>query len=370
MMARMHAVRTIHWGSLCLALVVAHSEARAADCTATPTPACHLELGKKLMKTDPKRAATELLASYKLDERTDTLELYASALELDKQYALAFETWERVITYRGSEQTAAKEQKKPAVAARAKRQADAAAVTTKKLEAKIARVRVKFAAGPKPTVTRDGVEVDATKEIIVKADNDELVFTAKDGSVDKRTLVIKAGENVRIDYPDPAKAPPPPVDPPKVEQPKVEQPKVEQPKVEQPKVEPKPDPVIVTKRDPSLTHDGRPGKNMSRMGVAFVGGGVILAGVATTYGILASRDFDKAKDAGCNSDAECPVGSAGIDLVDQSNHRARIAQITAIGAVALVGTGVTLWFMGRSKERRAQMSLQVAPSSATLAWRF
>jgi hypothetical protein len=266
------------------------------------------------------------------------------------------------------EQTAAKEQKKPAVAARAKRQADAASVASKKLETKIARVRVKFAPGPKPTVTRDGHEVDATKEILVKAGTDELVFTAKDGTVDKRTLVLTAGENVRIDYPDPAKAAPPKVEPPKVDPPKIEQPKVEQPKVEQPKVQP--DPVIVTKPEPSLTHSPGSGKNMSRTGIALVGGGVILAGVATTFGILAARDFNRAQDAGCNSDAECPIGSPGADLVDQSNHRARIAQITAIGAVALAGTGVTLWFMGRNKERRANVSLKVAPSSATLAWRF
>src|SRR5690606_10077900 len=79
-MARTGIVRTIYRGSFCLAVLLATGpEARAADCTATPTPACHLELGKKLLKTDPKRAAQELFASYKLDERTDTLELYASA---------------------------------------------------------------------------------------------------------------------------------------------------------------------------------------------------------------------------------------------------------------------------------------------------
>jgi hypothetical protein len=364
----MVAVRTIQGSSLCLAVLLAQSEARAADCTANPTPACHLELGKKLLKTDPKRAAQELFASYKLDERTDTLELLAAALELDKQYALAFETWERVVTYRQSEETSAKEQKKGAAAVKAKRQADAAAAAARKLEAKIARVRVKLSPGPRPTVTRDGHEVDVTKEIVVNADRDELIFTAKDGTVEKRMLVLKAGENVRIDYPDPAKAPK--VEPPKVEPPKVEPPKVEPPKVEPPKVEPRPDPVIQTKPEPSITrHDGG-AKRQKTIGLALVGGGIIAAGVATTFGILSSRDFDKAKDAGCNDDAQCPFGSAGIELVERSNDRARIAQITAIGAAALVGTGVTLWYLGRSKERRTAMTLQVAPTSATLAWRF
>jgi hypothetical protein len=100
---------------------------------------------------------------------------------------------------------------------------------------------------------------------------------------------------------------------------------------------------------------------------------VITAGLATTFGILANRDFNKAKDAGCDGNGECPFGSEGIDLVDRSNTKARLSQVFAIGTVALAGTGVTLWYMGRNKERRAHgasMTLQVAPTSATLAWRF
>ena len=70
--------------AIVLAVGIAHSEAHAGECT-IETPACHLENGKRLIEKDPKRAADELLASYKLDERTDTLALYATALERDRR---------------------------------------------------------------------------------------------------------------------------------------------------------------------------------------------------------------------------------------------------------------------------------------------
>src|SRR5262249_52265559 len=104
----------------------------AAPCSA-PTPACHLENGTELLTSDPKRAAEELLASYQLDERTDTLALYATALALDHRYALALDTWKRVIMFRDSEPEAARTstgRKRAAArstAARAQKQSEQAA---------------------------------------------------------------------------------------------------------------------------------------------------------------------------------------------------------------------------------------------------
>jgi hypothetical protein len=365
-----------------LAALLAHSEAAAQDC-GQANPSCHLENGKKLMGSDPKGAAAEFLTSFKLDERTDTLVLYAKALEADQQDALAAETWQRIITYRESELTAAKESRNGALQATAKKKLDEAAGALIKLNPKIARVRIKFGMGVKPVVSRDGVEVDATKEIIVKSGKDELLFTKKDGTQAKHVVSLTAGENVRIDAPDKYSAP----QVAKVE-PKT-QPKVE-PKVE-PKTEPKvavttpsegKEPVEIKPKDPAMqkpwanqprdTKAGGGGKGMSRVGLIAIAGGVVLGGVATGFGIVANNDFNKAIDGGCDGDGNCPIGNQqAIDLANRSNDRARVAQITAIGAGALIATGVTLWFLGKSKEKRqSTMSLHVGSSSAALAWRF
>jgi hypothetical protein len=366
-------VRTIQRGSICIAVLLAHAEARADDCT-PPTPGCHLENGKRLIKTDPKRAATELLASYKLDERTDTLVLYANALELDHRYALAAETWQRVITYRESELTAAKEGPTRAAVNRAKKLAEAAAEGYAKLAPKIARVRIRFAAGPKPAVSRDGAEVDASHEVIVVAGHDELVFTRADGAVERLAVNVAAGENVRIDAPAWGSKPVPAAQPKPEAQPKLEATKPAEVEVRaKPKMkpEPTPAPVVVTSPDPTLARDTpAPSRTLERVGMGFGAGAIVLGGIAGTYGYLASHDFDRAQAAGCSSNGECTPGRAA-NLAQQSNDRARVAQITAIGAGALLATGVTLYVFGRSKRHAAtDVSLRVAPSSATVAWRF
>lgn len=344
-------------------------KAYAGDCSSNPTPACHLAEGKKLVKSDPKRAATEFLESYKLDERTDTLELYAAALESDKQYALAAETWERIVKYRESELTAAKEQKKNVAAAQRKMDGASKAVT--KLEANTAKVRIKLNPGPPPKVTRDGADVDVTKEVWVKSGSDELVFTFADGSSEKVAVNLKAGENVRIDAP------------------KAKPPEAVKPPVIEPKPDPKPEPMVkkdpvVVKKDPPKSvamrvpdekplpagpSEGR--SNLKRnVGYGLIGGGVVLAGVATVFGVVAANKFDDAKAAGCNSDAECPIGGPGADLVEQSNDNARVALITGIGAGVAIGAGVTLWMMHRKESKRSNMTLNVSGKSASFGWRF
>lgn len=347
-------------GGLAIAIaLLAPTDATAADCAANPTPACHLAEGKKLVKNDPKRAAAEFLASYKLDERTDTLELYATALTSDKQYALAADTWERIVKYRESELTAAKEQKKNIAAAQ--RKMDAASKELTKLEANTAKVRIKLNPGPPPKVSRDGSEVDPTKEIWVNSGTDELVFTFADGGSEKVPVNLKAGDNVRIDAPKQkiVEPPKPPVEEPK---PPVEQPK---PPVEEPKP-----PMVVQQPLPPGPSDEAPRSNFKRnLGYGMIGGGVILAGVATTFAIVANSKFSDAKDAGCDDDANCPGGRAAA-LAEQSNDNARVAQITGIGAIALVGVGVTLWVMHKKESKRSNMTLNVSGKSASFGWRF
>jgi hypothetical protein len=188
--------------AIALTAVLSSSEAHAKDCT-PPTPACHLENGKQLLNSDPKRAADELLTSYKLDERTDTLELYATALQQDKQYALALETWQRVIVFRETELEAAKTASKKATgkkrteaknaATRAEKQMDLASESIVKLWANVGKVRIRIPASEQFVVTRGGVEVDVTRDVLVNAGRDELVFTRKGGSPQTVVVEVAAG---------------------------------------------------------------------------------------------------------------------------------------------------------------------------------
>jgi hypothetical protein len=399
----MEVVAASNWGrsssiaAVGLAVVLSHAEAYAGDCT-IETPACHLENGKRLLTSDPKRAAEELLASYKLDERTDTLTLYAQALENDKQHGLALETWQRIIVFRESELDAAKAAAKTArngkraaaraAAATAQAQMDQAGEAIIKLWPKIGRVRIQIPAGRQVTVTRaSGVEVDATKDVLVNAGREELVFTGKDGAVARLTVEVAAGASATIEAPEPklakATAKPgakpgakPAPQPQKVQQ--QESPKLAETKApaegpageepEAPGAKPTAEPAGV-----SYTEEPR-SRTMQRVGIGLGAGAVLAAGAAVTLGVLASRDYDRSRDAGC-SDGQCPFGPAA-DLAERSNDRARLAQISAIGGGVMLATGVALFIVGRGKTRRAatDITLNVNASSsspsAAIGWRF
>lgn len=367
----------------CLAALIGHSQARA-DCPPAD-PACHLEKGRKLLASDPARAAEQLLASYQLDERTDTLVLYATALERSGQYARAVETWQRIVVYREGELEAAKEAARTAprgkraaarAVARAKQAADEAAEALNRLSPKVARVRIKPEPGPKPKVTRDGVEVDATREIIVEAGRDELVFTRKDGAIARVAVELAPGANVRIDTPaftatdvtPPAErtAKRPPADTAPAEKPPAPAPVA--PIAKAPRTEPAAQP------EPAATRfvDEPRSPTLARVGIGLTAGAVVAGGVALTFGYLANRDYERSLESGCDADGECAFGSRGVDLAERSNDRARVAQITGVAAGALVATGVTMWIVGRSKTRRSatDVTLHIAPSSAAIAWRF
>jgi len=350
--------------AICIAAVIGHSVARAEPCT-TPTPACHLENGKDLLASDPKRAAEELLASYKLDERTDTLVLYATALTLDHRYALALVTWKRVIVFRDSELNAAQEAERTktgrkraaahAAAALAQKQSEQAAEAIIKLWPNVARVRVQLAPGQQIAVTRDGAEVDVTQDVLVNAGRDELVFTRKDGSVERVVVQVAAGASTKIDAPPDVVARPTP--PPKPE-----------PPTHEPEV-----PVVAARQPPAPERfvDQPRSIRMSRVGLGLIAGAVVAGGFAGGFGYLASSDHDDSRTKGCSADGKCPFGPAA-DLAQRSNDRAHYAQISAIGAVALAATGVTLWIVGRGKTRHAvtDLALHVGPSSTAISGRF
>jgi hypothetical protein len=347
--------------------MVAHSEALAGEC-APPTPECHLANGTKLLTADPKRAASELLASFQLDERTDTLALYATALQADRQYARALDTWQRIILFRESEIEAAKEAMRGrssrkreaarAAQARAQEQSELASAEIIKLWASVGRVRVVFSPGQQLVVSDDGVELDASKDFLVNAGRDELTFTRPDGSAVRVVVEVAAGQIKTVEAPK--------------ERGRVEAPIVTPPPAPPALAEPKPTSVVAT-RAPALAAarfvDAPRSPMLSRVGLGLVAGGAIGFGIAGTLGYLASRDFDRARELGCNSDGQCPIGPAA-DLGGQSRDRSRLAQITAVGGGALLVTGATLWILGRGTTRRAatEVTVSVSPSSVGIGW--
>lgn len=354
-----------------LVIVGAPSQARAGDC-APPSPECHLANGRRLLASDPHAAAGELLASFRLDERTDTLTLYATALAADRQYARALETWQRIIVFRESEIEAAKEalrvpsvrKRDAARAARARAQelSEQAASEIMKLWAHVARVRIRIAPGDEVVVTDDGIAVDVANEILVNAGGDELTFTREDGTVAHLAIDLAAGQSKTIDAPAARPAPPP--DP---------APRPPAPIADQPPVAPRPASVVITPAPSDVASsrfvDVPRSRTMSRVGLGLAAGGFVGLGIAGTLGYLASRDFDRAQDLGCDGDGQCPVGPAA-ELGDRSHDRARFAQISAIGGGALLITGATLWFLGRGTTRRAatDMTISIGPSTIGLGW--
>ena len=451
--ARRGPARVSGWLALCVASVIGHAEARA-ECTAQ-TPACHLANGKALLERDPRRAAAELLASFQLDERTDTLTLYAVALERDHRYALALDTWKRIITFRDSEVEAANEQQRRtsgrkraaavAAAAKAEKLSEEAAEAIIQLWPHIGKVRVRVAPGQQLAVTRDGAEVDVAQGVIINAGGDELVFTRGDGSIERVAVQVAPGATLKIDAPagravkpertvahaeaptrpertelareaptkpartelaraeaptgptraeastKPSRAEAPtrparaeaPTKPAHAEAPtrsmRAEISEKSSPKSEPgpvlvatPKpVEPAPaDPALVEPAPIHLAHREPDGLfTLSHVGLGLIAGGVLAGGVAGGFAYLSSRDFDRARSAGC-TDSQCPIGPAS-DLAHQSNDRARIAQYTAIGAGVLAATGVTLWYFGHHKHHAVEeLTLHVGPSSTALSGRF
>jgi hypothetical protein len=360
-------------------VVLGPSLAEAKDCPPA-SPECHLENAKELLNSDPRRAAEELVISYRLDERTDTLQLYATALEADKQYAAALETWKRVIVFRDSEITAAKElAAKPSVRkrtkaradmARAQKQSEQAAEAIIKLWPKVGKVKIKLAPGEQVAVWRGGIEVDATRDVLVNAGRDELVFKRSDGSEQRVVVEVAAGGSTKLDAPragtlakKPAKTPAR-----KIEQAKPAPEVVAKPL---PKLQPKPEAEAAEPELTAVQFEEQPrSQRMSRIGLGMIAGGVVAGALAGTYGFLSARDFDRAKELGCGG-GQCPVGPAA-DRAERSNDRARFAQISAIAGGALVATGVTLWVVGRGKTRRAatEVTLRVGPSSAAIGWGF
>jgi hypothetical protein len=189
---------------------VAANRADAGECGASD-PECHLANGKRLLASDPRRAAEELYASYQLDERTETLTLFAQALAADGKHARALETWQRIILFRESEVEAAKEamraqsvRKRKAARAqleRAQEASEQAAAEIMKLWPRVAKVKLAAPSGERIAVFAGAVEIDATKEILVNAGRDELRIAWAAGRSTTLIVEVPAGQLKSIDVP-------------------------------------------------------------------------------------------------------------------------------------------------------------------------
>ncbi|HEY4178003.1 MAG TPA: hypothetical protein VGM90_14245 [Kofleriaceae bacterium] len=343
-----------------LGLALAAAPASADTCD-PPSPECHLKNGEKLLKTDPKGAAAELLASYKLDERTDTLTLYAQAVQADGQLGLALETWQRIILFRESEIDAAKEAKgkeKAKANAKAKdaqAKSEEAATEIQKLWGKVGKVKLNgsLAGG---TVTRPGgAEVDASKEILVTSGHDELVFKRADGSTKTLAVEVAAGSTKAYDVPagsDPTA--PGPVPPPVVND------------------ESGAKTVVETKPDgQAITYtEGPRSKTMANVGLGVAGVGVVGLAVGTTFAIIARGKYSDAKDLGCDSDNNCPTGAA-TRKARTANDNAQVANVGLIGGGALVVTGAILYYVGhKSVRKESDVQVSITPDSVGIGWSF
>lgn len=365
-------------------VLVAADRADAGDCGASD-PECHLANGQKLLASDPHRAADELYASYQLDERTETLTLYAQALAADGKHARALETWQRIILFRESEIEAAREamaaasvkKRKAARAqlAQAQEASEQAAAAIMTLWPKVAKV--KLAGNGEPfAVFAGSTELDPTKEILVNAGHDELRIAWGAGKSTTLVVEVPAGQVRTVDVPRAQAAPvvamttkPEPM------KPEPMKPATPAPMPKAP-VDAAPAPVIVTETRSPMTMRTvvvQRSRAMSRVGLGIAAGGVVALGVAGSFAYLANRDFDDAKGLGCDASGECPVGPAS-ELGERAHDRTRYAQITAVGGAALVATGVTMWILGRGKTTKSvtDVTLSVAPSysGAGVAWSF
>jgi hypothetical protein len=107
-------------------------------------------------------------------------------------------TWSRwlAVGLTGRKRAAAR-----ATAARAQKQSEQAAQAIIQLWARVGRVRIRPAPGPQVAVTRDGAPVDPAQDVIVNAGGDELVFTHRDGRVERVAVQVAAGAFVKLDAP-------------------------------------------------------------------------------------------------------------------------------------------------------------------------
>jgi type II secretory pathway pseudopilin PulG len=344
-------------GVLFAALLIsaAPRRAQAEQCFDAPA-VCLVKEGQALLKatpSNPKEAAQKFYASYQLDPVTNTLAQYAIAMSMDREYAVAYEAWQKVTALTEREATDAKALVASARSASDKAAADKAQaafeVAANRLDnartaladltPKVGRVRIRFPEGRPPNgmvVTRKGVgdvDTSVTAEFVVKAGGDTLLYTYPNGTT-KEIQVVIAGGNVEtitaptLDDFKPARA-----------------------------VVDVPGSAVEEPDEPEVPL--APSKMRLHAAYALGGTGVVMLGVAAVFEMQSRSAWSDAKSAGC-TETTCPQGMAA-DLGDKSNSRAHLALGSAIGGVALIGAGAALYFTYSSSHSATASAWNVIP---------
>jgi len=135
--------------------------------------------------------------------------------------------------------------------------------------------------------------------------------------------------------------------------------------------EPPPSPLAASAPPPAVVaHDSqRDGARDSAMqqtvGLIVAGAGVVALGVGTYFGIRASSKNGDAEDAGC---AGAVCGQAqGLELTQQAQDAATLANIFVIGGVALAAAGVVVYLTAPDQEEAPAVSLGTDGRSAQLS---
>jgi hypothetical protein len=334
--------------------------AHADQCFATPA-VCLVKEGQALLKatpSNPKAAAQKFYASYQLEPLTNTLAQYAIAMTMDREYAVAYEAWQKVTALTEREAADAKalvasaqsaNDKAAAQTAQAKldtatNRLDNARTALADLSPNVARVRIRFPEGKPPNgmvVTRKGVgdvDTSVTAEFVVKAGGDTLLFKYPNGTTREIQVVVAGGNVETINAPslETTTKPVAVVVPPQTETPT------------QDEEDEEPAPVAAAPKTRLYASYG------------LGGAGVVMLGLAAVFEMQSRSAWSDAKKAGC-TDAACPAGMAA-DLGDQSNSRARLALGSALGGVALVGAGAALYFTYSASRSTTASAWNVVPS--------
>jgi tetratricopeptide (TPR) repeat protein len=95
------------------------------------------------------------------------------------------------------------------------------------------------------------------------------------------------------------------------------------------------------------------------MAYTFIGAGAASLAVASTLGVLANQQWDRARAAGCNDNGTCPSGP-GLDEVNGAATKADLATYVGAAGVLLVGAGIFVRLT--TPKQRAERELRLMPA--------
>lgn len=304
---------------LLIVLLGLSSSARADDATAKAL----FDQGKTLFAEGKYgEACVKLEASFKMKELSGTGGLLGACYEKIGRLASAWSA------YRDSAVMAEKQGNAERAAASREKAAE--------LLPKLAHVAIDataIAKIPKVKLTIDGTEqvLSALGDPIpVDAGQHLVEATAIDYKPSKQTIDIQDGENQKLAIPvlveDPTRR------------------------------------LALEKR---VAEEHRIARRRKLMTYGFVGAGGASLVAATTLGLLAKRQWSRARDLGCTDSGTCPMGSGGVDEVNGAATKADVATYVGAAGLLLVGAGVFVRLT--SPKPHTERELRLLPTASGTA---